>query len=49
MVDARQPGDSVNTEAAESRPSLSKNGSQLLFGRTPGPEGMSDIYLSMRD
>jgi hypothetical protein len=41
-------GDRVNTAAAESRPSLSKNGRQLLFGRTPGPEGMSDIYFSKR-
>jgi hypothetical protein len=39
-------GDQINTAAAESRPSLSKNGRQLLFGRTPGPEGMSDIYFS---
>jgi hypothetical protein len=41
-------GDHVNTAAAESRPSFSKNGRQLLFGRTPGPEGMSDIYVSTR-
>jgi|SRR5262245_17281042 len=41
-------GSSVNTAAAESRPSLSANGDQLLFGRSPGPEGMSDIYLSTR-
>ena len=41
-------GAPVNTAAAETRPSLSKDGSQLLFGRAPGPEGMSDIYLSSR-
>jgi hypothetical protein len=41
-------GPAVNTAAAESRPSLSKDGSQLLFGRAPGPEGMSDIYLATR-
>ena len=41
-------GGAVNTAAAESRPSLSANGDQLLFGRSPGPEGMSDIYLSAR-
>jgi hypothetical protein len=42
-------GDAVNTPAAETRPSLSRNGSQLLFGRLPGPEGMSDIYVSTRN
>ncbi len=36
----------MNTNAAETRPSLSRDGSQLLFGRAPGPEGMSDIYLA---
>jgi len=41
-------GSGVNTAAAESRPSLSKNARQLLFGRAPGPEGMSDIYVSTR-
>ena len=41
-------GSIVNTSAAESRPSLSKDGSQLLFGRAPGPEGSSDIYFTTR-
>jgi hypothetical protein len=41
-------GTEVNTSAAESRPSLSQDGSQLLFGRAPGPEGSSDIYLATR-
>jgi hypothetical protein len=41
-------GSSINTAAAESRPSLSGDGNQLLFGRSPGPEGMSDIYVSTR-
>jgi hypothetical protein len=41
-------GAGVNTAAGESRPSLSKNARQLLFGRAPGPEGMSDIYVSTR-
>jgi hypothetical protein len=41
-------GAAVNTGAAETRPSLSKNGDQLLFGRSPGPEGASDIYLATR-
>ena len=41
-------GPEVNTGAAESRPSLSRTGDQLLFGRTPGPEGSGDIYVSTR-
>lgn len=41
-------GDAVNTGAAETRPSLSWNAQTLLFGRSPGPEGMSDIYVSTR-
>ncbi|MGI8478859.1 MAG: hypothetical protein ACR2M2_03225 [Gaiellaceae bacterium] len=41
-------GGAVNTGAAETRPSLSWDGDQLLLGRTPGPEGMSDIYISVR-
>jgi hypothetical protein len=41
-------GSPVNTTAAESRPSLSRDGRQLLFGRAPGPEGMSDIYVATR-
>ena len=42
-------GDAVNTSgASESRPSLSWDGHTLLFGRAPGPEGMSDIYVASR-
>src|SRR6185312_12739540 len=41
-------GAAINTPAAESRPSLSKNARQLLFGRSPGPEGIGDIYVSTR-
>jgi hypothetical protein len=41
-------GPTVNTGAAETRPSLSRNGNQLLFGRAPGPEGSSDIYVADR-
>jgi len=41
-------GPAVNTAAGESRPSLSRDGGQLLFGRAPGPEGMSDIYVTTR-
>jgi WD40-like Beta Propeller Repeat len=41
-------GAAVNTAAGETRPSLSRDGTQLLFGRAPGPEGSSDIYLSTR-
>jgi hypothetical protein len=41
-------GSAANTAAAETRPSFSKDGNQLLFGRAPGPEGMSDIYVTTR-
>jgi hypothetical protein len=41
-------GPAVNTAAAESRPSLSRNARQLLFGRAPGPEGSGDIYVTTR-
>ena len=44
-------GIGVNTAAAESRPSLSWDAGQLLFGRTPGSEGtlgFGDIYVSTR-
>jgi hypothetical protein len=42
-------GGAVNTAAAETRPSLSWDAEQLLFGRAPGPEGMSDIYVTTRE
>ena len=41
-------GPVVNTTAAETRPSLSRDGKQLLFGRSPGPEGSGDIYMTTR-
>jgi hypothetical protein len=41
-------GDAVNTAAGETRPSLSWDAHTLLFGRAPGPEGSSDIYISTR-
>jgi Tol biopolymer transport system component len=41
-------GSGVNTAAGESRPSLSRDGTQLLFGRAPGPEGSSDIFVTTR-
>ena len=41
-------GHAVNTTAAETRPSLSRDARTLLFGRAPGPEGMSDIYVTTR-
>ena len=41
-------GDAVNTGVSESRPSLSWDARTLLFGRSPGPEGSGDIYVSTR-
>ena len=42
-------GSAVNTSNSETRPSLSWHASQLLFGRSPGPEGMSDVYVTTRE
>ena len=47
-------GTNVNTSLGESRPSLSWDAQQLLFGRAPGVEGAttpipSDIYVATRD
>lgn len=41
-------GSAVNTPAGETRPSLSWDAQTLLFGRAPGPEGSSDIFVSTR-
>jgi Tol biopolymer transport system component len=41
-------GTAVNTTAAESRPSFSRDARTLYFGRAPGPEGSSDIFVSTR-
>ena len=48
VVAPGQSGRGVNTAAAESRPSLSRDARQLLFGRAPGPEGIGDIYVTTR-
>jgi hypothetical protein len=48
-------GSNVNTGFGESRPSLSRDAQQLLFGRTgpagsgEGGTGMSDVYVTTRD
>jgi len=42
-------GPNVNTALGESRPSFSWDAEQLLFGRAPGPEGSSDIYVTTRE
>ena len=48
-------GSSVNTSLGESRPSLSWDAEQLLFGRAgpagtlEGGTGASDIYVTTRD
>lgn len=41
-------GPNVNSSAAETRPSLSWNGTELYFGSTRSGEGASDIYRSTR-
>lgn len=42
-------GTAVNTTAGETRPSLSWDARTLYFGRSPGPEGLSDVYVATRD
>lgn len=42
-------GGAVNTAANETRPSLSWDAVTLLFGRAPGPEGSTDIYVATRE
>lgn len=42
-------GTNLNTAANETRGSFNWSGSTLLFGRTPGPEGSTDIFFSTRD
>jgi ribosomal protein L24E len=43
-------GPNVNSAAGETRPSLSWDGTMLLFGTTrPGVEGVSDIFYATRD
>jgi Tol biopolymer transport system component len=41
-------GPSINTTANETRGSFSRDGSRLYFGRSPGPEGGSDIFTTSR-
>jgi hypothetical protein len=41
-------GPNLNTPDSETRGSFSRNGSRLYFGRTPGPEGGTDIFVSTR-
>jgi hypothetical protein len=41
-------GGEINKATAETRPSLSWDAQTLYFGRSPGPEGMSDIYVATR-
>ncbi len=38
----------LNTSANETRASFSLDGKTLYFGRAPGPEGMTDIYVTTR-
>ncbi len=41
-------GSNVNTGANETRGSFSRDGATLYFGRSPGPEGGSDIFVTTR-
>jgi hypothetical protein len=41
-------GAAINTTASETRASFSWDATRLYFGRTPGPEGGTDIFVSTR-
>ena len=41
-------GNAVNTTANETRPSFSWDATTLYFGRAPGPEGSTDIFVTTR-
>lgn len=41
-------GPAINTAANETRGSFSWQAETLLFGRAPGPEGLTDIYFATR-
>jgi hypothetical protein len=41
-------GPNINTGAMETRASFSLFGNRLYFGRTPGPDGGTDIFVSTR-
>lgn len=40
--------EAVNTPNNETRPSLSRDGKRLYFGRGPAPAGPADVYVSTR-
>jgi len=42
-------GDAMNTVNNETRPSFSWAAQTLYFGRAPGPEGSTDIYVTTRE
>jgi hypothetical protein len=42
-------GAAVNTPVNETRGSFSRDGLTLYFGRAPGPEGGSDIFVTTRE
>ena len=41
-------GSAINTAANETRGSFSWDGATLYFGRGPGPEGGSDVFVTTR-
>lgn len=41
-------GEAVNTSDNETRPSFSRDGARLYFGRGPAPVGPADIHMSTR-
>jgi hypothetical protein len=50
VVDTLQPRANVNSAAAETRPSVSWDGTSLYYGSArPGGEGSTDHYVTTRE
>jgi hypothetical protein len=47
-VNLTNAGSPVNTAEAETRPSISRDGKRLYFGRAPAAGGPADVYLATR-
>lgn len=49
LVNLGDPSQQVNTSDSETRPSLSRRGETLYFGRAPAAGGPADVYVTTRE
>jgi Tol biopolymer transport system component len=49
LVNLGDPSQQVNTSDSETRPSLSRRGERLYFGRAPAAGGPADVYVTTRE